>query len=229
MVTNILTPEDKKTLRKVSNYMQSFGMKFGLLELDIEDGYDKEMLTGLDWFSNNYRVAVPDILTPIIEKIITAAEKEHDFNQIDENTNYDRIEIEIDAVQRELEIRHIWSFYVESSPSEHCWDSEDEDINDLFETLKSANITSDRNVLVLSYNGSGDSGYLDDNFDNRELVPESVGDWCYRQLESLHGGWEINEGSQGQFEFDLKDKEICLNHTYNEDETDQATLFRDKF
>jgi hypothetical protein len=48
-------------------------------------------------------------------------------------------------------------------------------------------------------------------------------------LENRYGGWEINEGSQGNFEIDLDNKEITLNHTYNIDETGRDTLLEEKF
>jgi len=84
-------------------------------------------------------------------------------------------------------------------------------------------------ILTIDYSGGGDSGYLEDSFNNGDSVPASVSDFCYDMLENRFGGWEINEGSQGNFEIDLDRKEITLNHTYNIDETGRDTLLEEKF
>ncbi len=46
---------------------------------------------------------------------------------------------------------------------------------------------------------------------------------------SNYGGWEINEGSQGYFIFDLKNKTVELNHTMNVEESESKTLYEEKF
>jgi len=76
----------------------------------------------------------------------------------------------------------------------------------------------------LRYNGSGDSGYIESEFEDGSEVPSSVEDWAYQQLESLHGGWEINEGSDGSFVFDLDNGTITLRHSYNEEQQESLNL-----
>jgi hypothetical protein len=65
----------------------------------------------------------------------------------------------------------------------------------------------------LKYNGGGDSGYIESDFENGEPSPGAVEEWCYQQLEENFGGWEINEGSQGEFQFDFNEKTVIL-HTH---------------
>lgn len=52
-----------------------------------------------------------------------------------------------------------------------------------------------------------------------------VEDFAYDALESHHGGWEINEGSQGEVVFLVKEGKIFLNHQQNimstEDSSDE--------
>jgi hypothetical protein len=45
----------------------------------------------------------------------------------------------------------------------------------------------------------------------------------------MHGGWEINEGSQGTFYFDLEKREVTLEHQYNTEENSNFTLFEESF
>jgi hypothetical protein len=82
----------------------------------------------------------------------------------------------------------------------------------------------------VKYNGSGDSGYIESNFDETgDSIPSEIEDWCYNKLESNFGGWEINEGSDGQFIFNFHDMTIRLDHTYNTEETTSDTIYKENF
>ena len=75
--TQVLTPEDKKYLRRVSNYLGSLGMRDGSIEFDIDSPFDFEF-NEIKWedvthFANNYSAEVPEGLIPILQKIT------HDF------------------------------------------------------------------------------------------------------------------------------------------------------
>lgn len=39
---------------------------------------------------------------------------------------------------------------------------------------------------------------------------ELISSLCYDTLESVYGGWEINEGSHGTFTFDVKKRKVIL-------------------
>ena len=84
---------------------------------------------------------------------------------------------------------------------------------------------------TIKYSGSGDSGCIDecildekhkklemnmnlcDACDIEVMKPleEVIEEFCYDALETHHGGWEINEGANGEFIY--KDKKI--EHTHN--------------
>jgi hypothetical protein len=56
--------------------------------------------------------------------------------------------------------------------------------------------------VTIGYSGSGDSGGVDNNYESENGtgdVPAGIEDICYKLLEE-YGGWEINEGSQGNIE-----------------------------
>jgi hypothetical protein len=91
-----------------------------------------------------------------------------------------------------------------------------------------ATINSD-GIARLDYSGGGDSGYLESSFDGGGRVPKEVEDWCYRVLEDNYGGWEINEGSQGYFLFNVTNRTIELEHTYNEEVEKSDTIFSINF
>lgn len=60
----------------------------------------------------------------------------------------------------------------------------------------------------MSYNGSGDSGYIEDNNYSNDV--ETLG---YEIIELFYSGWENNEGSDGTLLIDCDNKKITLTHT----------------
>jgi hypothetical protein len=81
----------------------------------------------------------------------------------------------------------------------------------------------------LKYNGGGDSGYIESNFESGQPVPPEIEEWCYQELEENFGGWEINEGSQGEFQFYFDKKYVILSHAYNIEESISNTLWEEEF
>jgi hypothetical protein len=56
-----------------------------------------------------------------------------------------------------------------------------------------------------------------------ESIEEAVKELCYDLLEGLHAGWEINEGSNGEFMFEVGEGVIHLTHHNNYMETDTTS------
>jgi hypothetical protein len=231
---SILTNEEKKILRYISKYLISVGMKQGYLEtesFDEYDGFDFNTLDVREWthFANNYSMEVPSVLYPILEKILPYAEKK--FNSLEESdydANYSRIDFIINTKTEEISCNYWFTYYGVGDGVTTTYNSEeDESLEGVFEEIMELDV--DSNIIELDYNGSGDSGYIESNFRNGNPVPASIEDYCYRMLENLHGGWEINEGSQGKFIFDLDSKEITLEHQYNTEDTKSFTLFEENF
>ena len=145
----------------------------------------------------------------------------------------DGIEFDIDSRTQEVSVRHWWSFYSRGDSSSKYW--EDEDGEEIFEEWEKDGVLDDIEVpnggiLTVKYNGSGDSGFIESSFDeNGDGVPTAIEDWCYRQLEYNFGGWEINEGSDGEFIFNFDNMEIELRHTYNTEEDAHDTIYEESF
>ena len=235
--TNALSPEDKKYLRGLSNYLNSMGMVDGSIEIDLESGYSN--IQDIIWdnithFSNNYRAEIPDGLIVILKKIMNYVDENNLFRDHGmSDINYERLDFDIDTERREISVNHWWSYYDTGEENSVEWD--DEEGKDLFEGWEKDGVfedleVPDNGILTLSYNGSGDSGFVESSFDeNNESVPSAIEDWCYDQLESHFGGWEINEGSDGEFIFNFNDMTITLNHTYNTEENEHDTIYEENF
>ena len=232
MGQNILTPEEKKYLGKVSRYLASMGMNYGDINFEMEPD-DEEISYGENYFpthfDNNYYAEIPDGLVPILKKIIDYVDDDGLYSNLPDGSDidYQRFEITIDGVKREISLTHIYSYYSEG-------DSTGIEYDDMIEEWEEKGIFEDIEIpedgyMVLKYNGGGDSGYIESDFDNGERSPDEIEEWCYKQLEENFGGWEINEGSQGEFQFDFNEKTVILSHTYNIIEDRSNTLWEEKF
>ena len=232
MAQNILTPEEKKYLGRVSRYLASMGMKYGDINFEMEP--DDEEISYSEYgfpthFDNNYYAEIPDGLIPILKKIIDYVDDDGLYSNLPDGSDidYQRFEITISGVKKEIALTHIYSYYSEG-------DSTGIEYDDMIEEWEEKGVFDDTSIpedgyLVLKYNGGGDSGYIESDFENGEPSPGAVEEWCYQQLEENFGGWEINEGSQGEFQFDFNEKTVILSHTYNIIEDRSNTLWEEKF
>jgi hypothetical protein len=238
MAQNILTPEEKKYLGKVSRYLASLGMKYGDIQFEMEA--DEEEISYSEnyfptHFENNYTAEIPDGLVPILKKIIDYFDDANLYGNLPDGgyIDYQRFEITIDGVKREISLTHVYSYNGEGDSTGIEYD----DMIEEWEEKGVFNMTEipEDNYLVLKYNGGGDSGYIESHFDSGarnpygESVPTEVEEWCYQQLEENFGGWEINEGSQGEFQFDFNEKTVILSHTYNTLVDESNTLWEEEF
>jgi len=236
----ILTPEEKKYLRMVSNYIQSMGMNEAIVDFVIEDSYfDLDNITWdhITHFENNYRAEIPEGYLNILKKVLNHLQETKGFDlDIDQYLNYERIEVRLDAVDKEFSVSHSANYYTQGDTNTTEYTSEeDEDVKQVFkdleELINNGELHPDEyDELTVTYNGSGDSGYIEGDFtDGGGSVPADVENLCYRILENSHGGWEINEGSDGKFVFEMKTGTLTLFHTYNIEQDYFDTLYEESF
>jgi hypothetical protein len=230
---SILSLEDKKYLRSYTRYFRALGMKDGLIEIDVEE-YD---INDIDFseiksFSNNFKIEVTEELQEIFSKIFNFIYEKglYDDNPDVDDINYRRVEIEIDTITETISVSDFYTYYDTSDTRVLVYDDEEE-IEPLFgAVIEMANNENIRDsIFTLKFYGSGDSGYIESNFENNLSVPTNVEDWCYQQLSNNYGGWEINEGSQGEFVFDLNSREITLNFIENVEQNVTNTIFEEEF
>ncbi len=83
-------------------------------------------------------------------------------------------------------------------------------------------------TVMAPYDGCGDSGQIETpDFGSVEVpgaLVTAVQDLFYDFLEEFYGGWEINEGSFGTFEWDLKADRINLEHSTRTYDTEEREL-----
>ena len=235
---NLLTPEDKQYLRRVCRYLASLGMQDGSIEMDVDSGFNFDF-SDINWedqthFANNYSAEVPDGLLPIYKKIADYIEGNSLYRVPDnDDINYERIDFDIDCQKSEISVNHWYSYYDRGDSNSKYW--VDEDGKEIFEEWEKDGVFEDLEIpndgiLTIKYNGGGDSGYIENSFEEiGDQVPSAIEDWCYNQLERNFGGWEINEGSDGEFLFNFHDMTIELNHTYTVEENETDTIYEESF
>lgn len=86
-------------------------------------------------------------------------------------------------------------------------------------------------VVKIEYSGSGDEGFINEIVVVKPEIPagmdasvsqplyETLENQAYDLLESKHGGWEINEGSQGDITLTVKERKVELHHGENYEST----------
>ena len=231
---SVLTKEEKLNLRKTAYYLRSFGMNFGSIELhsdyvDYSFDFSEINWDEIDSFSNNYKIKIPQVLFPIIKKIINSNNSEFNYK---EEPFWEGIEVLIDAVKFTITLSHHYSYYSTSDAESIVFDSEDDQrLIDEFgkSVIELGGQIPQNGVLTLKYDGGGDSGYLEGDFVEGPAVPKDIEDWCYNKLEENFGGWEINEGSDGYFYFDFDNKELTLQHTDNVEVSAENSLYEESF
>lgn len=232
MAQNILTPQEKKYLGKIARYLGSLGMKYGEINFEMETEDEEISYDPNDfptYFDNNYNAEIPDGLVPILKRIIDYFDDADLYSNLPDGSDidYQRFEITIDGVKREISLTHIYSYFSEG-------DSMGIEYDDMIEEWEEKGVFDDVSIpedgyLTLKYNGGGDSGYIESDFENGEPSPGAVEEWCYQQLSDNFGGWEINEGSQGEFQFDFNEKTVILQHTYNTMVDESNTIWEEEF
>ena len=103
----LLTPEEKQYLRRVSNYLGSMGMQDGNVEIDIDNGWTFSY-DDIDWnyithFTNNYNADIPSGLIPILQKIMKYCDDEGLIKEHDDDINYQRLEYDIDVDAKKIQ------------------------------------------------------------------------------------------------------------------------------
>jgi len=230
---SVLNDDDKKILRMLCKVLESFGEN-GTITIDyydLETSYENPIFRRIsnDSFSISKLKNPPVEVINVFYKVAKHIDKniKDIANEIEEANDYFNFEFLLDIENKELTADLLYYYMVEEDSN--TIDLLDEDTEELLNNLSERYPYEDK--LVLGYSGGGDSGFLNNEFDNGELVSSEIEDFCYGELENNFGGWEINEGSQGFFEFILRgeDKGMFLVHTYNVEKTGAETVFQEKF
>ena len=164
---NILTPEEKKSLRQTCRYTSSLGLKNPLISIYKDDlDYRGLNVKLFSEFSNAYNVEVPEVYKNILLKIMTLIEENSMIEDPDvDDINGESIDISLDCEDEALTVKHYWSFYEVRDTETREWNlKEDPEIKQILDDIRSE--FPKYGFLEIRYNGSGDSGYIESNFES---------------------------------------------------------------
>jgi hypothetical protein len=206
-----LTPEEKKSLSQYFIYIRSFGSTIAYATCYFEYG---SFSYGGDVYVDGRRIEkfkpVELLMERILDNIDTDEFNNKDF--INNDIEYFSIDFDFECLNKTIDVN--CNFTVSGYEDTGSSGEIPEDVFD--KIFKEYSVTE----IICTYNGGGDSGYIDSDMElGRDTVPTPSGieDYCYTVLEDF-SGWEINEGSQGNIFFNLKNKEYSVNHEWNTEE-----------
>jgi len=233
----LLTPEEKKYLERVSRYVQSLGKKDVEIRIEANEYDGKTEISDIEWenitnFDYNSTLEIPSGFIEILQKIFNYLDSSGNYSYPDiDGVNYHDFLIDFDTRNRELSIRQIYGYYDVGGTSEVDFEGDEVDFNSFRNELKTNKISIPNDgILTARYSGGGDDGSMDGNFDEiNQQVPELMEDFCYDKLSRNFGGWENNEGGEGYFIFNFNDDTATLYHTENIEQNDSNTLFEVEF
>jgi hypothetical protein len=236
-MNELLTPEEKKYLERISRYVQSLGKKDVEIRIEANEYDGKTEISDIEWehitnFDWDSRLDIPSGFIEILQKIFNYLDESGNYSFPDiDGINYHDFLIEFNTVRRELTIQQIYGYYDVGNEFEVEFEGEESNMEEWKDQLEinGAEIPED-GILTARYNGGGDNGSMDGNFDEiNQQLPADIEDFCYDKLSINFGGWENNEGGEGYFIFNINDNTVTLYHTENIEQNDSNTLFETEF
>ena len=223
-----VTPEQLKSLKLFSVYLQSYGAETAVKEYYIEG-------CSIDWEEENFQS--PDISTSIetYAKIDEVLNEIIQTNELIENATTDcdlrgQLTIEIDCNERTLIAEAMqWEYSSEGSSDSKTLEeiSEEFDEDTYNEVLRLFKQIGEDGEGEIKFQGGGDDGEIEDEIDingSSERVPKLIGDMVYQWLTDTGLDWYNNDGGQGSFIFRPKHSEIVLNVEQNYEENVNVPL-----
>ena len=240
-----LTEEQKKDLRKFSLILNSLNLEDGLNY--VYRFYDSDWEGPEGPYYKGRKSYEPGFLPKSIESFFDEVKDEFDTENF-YNDHYDSyngsLNFEIIAEKRQIVITYDY----------YQLNTEDTEIVKTFQELVNTPLPWYRNqgredeklldqnfinqmlekygkFVIVNYEGSGDSGWLDENVqsDKDTELDGRLEHIAYELIDLFHSGWENNEGSNGNMTIDFKNKTVRLVHYQNYEEEMEETYMRIEF
>jgi len=234
-----LTDKQKNDLRRFSLILNSLNMEDGVeyvyRHYDEWEGYEPE---GPYYRNKNVKDEldfIPGSIGPLFEEIKDNFDTDLFYNDYYDNYN-GGLQIYVNAEKKLLIVKYYYYTMInEDSRIEKSFKDLSEMSNSWRRGEQEVKKLADENFLnemknlygsyvEMSYDGSGDSGWIQDQVDSDEGskgMNNELENIAYEVLELFHAGWEINEGSSGNIKFNFEDQTLTITHYQNiEDEVE---------
>ena len=211
-----MTDKQKAVFELISKYTQSRGCEY--LEIDI-DPWNNIPYNGRNFGCGTEEHETRDKLPFDASEIITEflSSLDHGFDE----DNLSGMSFRLYPKLRKIIVSGIYQDLGDGGSSELEVDEEsDENLKPIMDELKEKGIYP---YAEVSFNGGGDDGYIESTMiissgDKPSQMLENfagLDDFLYNMLSNF-GGWEIDEGSYGNFIIGTKTGVIKLEFTWNE-------------
>lgn len=231
-----LTDKQKSDLRKFSLILNSLNMEDGVeyvyRHYDEWEGHEPE---GPYYRNQNVKSDldfIPGSIGPLFEEI-----KDNFDTDLFYNDYYDNyiggLQMFVNAEKKMLIVKYYYysminedsrieKSFKDLSEMSNPWRSGERELTKLTnEDFLNEMKEEYGSYVELKYDGSGDSGWIDDNVDSEKgskVSTNQLENIAYEVLELFHAGWEINEGSSGTMTFNFDDQTFTVEHYQNIEE-----------
>ena len=216
-----ITEDQLKSLKLFAIYCRGYGadeVNHTIYTMNCEEDWRDDRFYPTNGVSS---IEGYDRINEVIDQII-------DQNELFENGVTDcehrgQLVFNIDCKERTLTV-NAWEWQYGTNESSASWTLEEikEDDEDYYnEVVRVFEMLGDGRTASVSFEGSGDSGSLNDYMDiegQSEDISAGLEDLLYKLLSNHYGGWENNEGASGDFIFNPSDGEIQLEFLENTEE-----------
>ena len=211
-----MTNKQKAIFDLISKYVQSRGCEY--LEIDI-DPWNNIPYNGRNFGCGHEKHETQDKLPFDANEIITEF-----LNSLDHGFDEDNLSgmtFRLYPKLRKIIVSGTYQDLGDGGSSElEVNEEDDENLKPIMDGLKEKGVYP---YAEVSFQGGGDDGYIestmiiDSNSKPSQMIENFAGldDFLYNML-SNYGGWEIDEGSYGQFIIDTRAGLIKLEMTWNE-------------
>jgi hypothetical protein len=234
-----LTDKQKHDLRRFSLILNSLNMEDGVeyvyRHYDEWEGYEPE---GPYYRNQNVKSEIdfiPGSIGPLFEEIKDNFDTDLFYNDYYDNYN-GGLNLIVNAEKKMLVVKYYYYTMItedsriersfkDLSETTNPWRRGEEEVKKLTNEDFLNRMKEEYGSYVrMSYDGSGDSGWIQDQVDSEKGSKGSTNELeniAYEVLEIFHAGWEINEGSSGTMVFNFDDQTFTVEHYQNiEDEAE---------
>jgi|688.fasta_scaffold16165_9 hypothetical protein len=223
---NTLTEEQIKSLKLFAHYCMGYGAEevsqYQYVENCEINYYENYWQKGFGNLIEGYD-RINEVIKEIIEENDLPIEGEVDCD------NNGQLRINIDCKEKKIEITRTEYQFGSNDLYDEKELNEDENWSEFFNEMREDGFK----VGIVKFDGGGDSGeiYNKIEFDGEfeTDLEKDVLSFLYNWLGGFYGGWEINEGSHGEFMFMSNGKVELHFYEHNEDEVQIGQVFYSEF
>ena len=196
------------------------------------DAYDLRLSTGDKFYCGSQWLNSPIPIDKFIEDFMDVLKGKDELDTWVDTPDGGDTEIynynfEINPEERMVRIYGNYSYYTEGEKENNLYDT-DELPEEIIEFLNKLS-EEGHGELEVNFQGSGDSGWVEEDGrtrkDDNYKIPDVVENYCY-ELLNKYPGWEVNEGSQGEFYFDSSKMMVSFEFQYNEEVNDRELSYQ---